>query len=68
MKKSLALILSALALASCGGASSGGVAPKAGDAIFTRTPYVDLSNLPCSIYNIMIELDNGDCYSADIQI
>ena len=46
MKKSLALILSALALASCGGASSGGVAPKAGDAIFTRTPYVDLSNLP----------------------
>ena len=32
------------------------------------TVSIDLSNLPCSIYNIMIELDNGDCYSADIQI
>lgn len=46
MKKFLALTLFALALASCGGNSSGGVAPKAGDAIFTRTPYVDLSDLP----------------------
>jgi len=29
---------------------------------------VDLSNLPCSIYTIIVELDNGDCYFANIQI
>ena len=32
------------------------------------TVYVDLSNLTSSTYNIMIELDNGDIYCADIQI
>ena len=32
------------------------------------TVYVDLSNLPSSIYNITIELDNSDIYYADIQI
>ena len=32
------------------------------------TVCVDLSNLPSSVYAVMIELDNGDCYYADIQI
>lgn len=29
---------------------------------------VDLSTLPSSTYYIFIELDNGDCYYATIQI
>lgn len=44
------------------------VSIQAESVISPDTVSVDLSNLPCSIYNIMIELDNGDCYSADIQI
>ena len=32
------------------------------------TVSVDLSTLPSSTYDIFIELDNGDCYYASIQI
>ncbi|MBR1800354.1 MAG: DUF3244 domain-containing protein [Bacteroidaceae bacterium] len=39
------------------------------ETIFSpETVSVDLSTLPSSTYYIFIELDNGDCYYASIQI